>query len=132
IGSGNLAYHVAAHLRPARIVGCEINARISSLTRNALQLLRTRRKLKADDIVVINDDWTKAIAHTRDVPTLIILSPPWGDAYKGDGLDLRETDPPIPELLTAFLNVPASHLHFLIPIAGGKTHISPIIADPRL
>lgn len=132
LGSGNLTYHINRHHNPQRIVACEINRAISSLTTKSLQMLKKRGKLGDVEIVVINDDWTKALGYVRDVPTLVILAPPWGAAYEDAGLDLRKTAPPIPELIDCFFDSVATDLFFLVPIAGGNTLIEPVTSDTRL
>jgi hypothetical protein len=37
----------------------------------------------------------------RDKTTLVIIDPPWGDAFDAHGLDLGKTAPPIAEVLGA-------------------------------
>jgi len=130
LGSGNLAYHLARRLFPKRIVGCEINSAISSRAQKALQILRKQGRIGAD-LVVLKDDWTRATEHVRSVPTLVVLAPPWGAAYKNTALDLRETSPPIPELINRFMLSRATDLFFLIPIARA-TLTEPITSAPRL
>jgi hypothetical protein len=132
LGSGNLAYHIARHVRPQRIVGCESNPAICTLTAKSLDLLIKRRHLGNVDIVTLNADWSAAEPLVRDVPTLVILAPPWGAAYSDAGLDLRKTAPPIPETLSPFLATAATDLLFLVPIAGSKTFVESVPDDRRL
>lgn len=132
LGSGNLTYHLAQHFRPERIVASEISREIATLTARSLQTLQAEGQLDQTEILISNDDWTEAIRHIRDVPTLVVLAPPWGSGYEDKGLDLRKTSPPIPELIDQFLDCVTTDLLFLIPISGGNTLVEPIVDDPRL
>lgn len=132
LGSGNLTYHLAQHIRPERIVASEISKEIATLTARSLLALQAEGQLDQTEILIFNDDWTEAIRHLRDVPTLVVLAPPWGSGYEDRGLDLRKTSPPVPELINQFLGRAVADLLFLIPISGGNTLIEPVVNDPRM
>ncbi len=98
-GSGNVLYHLARATRAPFATGIELDPLISRLTSSNFDTLRRWRRLRDTRVSIHNNDWSKSTELISDRPTLVILSPPWGDAFDQAGLDLRATQPPIMHLL---------------------------------
>jgi 16S rRNA G966 N2-methylase RsmD len=92
-GSGNTLYWILRHLPEARGVGCELDATVFQLTARNLEALRL-------PVEVVNSDYLAVVsreaASTEDL-IVAFIAPPWGEALKDSGLDLRGTQPPITE-----------------------------------
>jgi hypothetical protein len=74
-------------------VGCELDATVFQLTARNLEALRLPVK-------VVNSDYLAVISREAvSTEELIVafIAPPWGEALKDSGLDLRGTQPPITE-----------------------------------
>lgn len=91
VGSGNLLFHLARRFPAARAVGIDNSSEISRATASNFNRLQVAAELMLDD-------WT---AMPRIVAALYVVCPPWGDAFGPDGLDLRRTTPPVPDILAA-------------------------------
>ena len=100
VGSGNVLYHFAKETTAARGLGIELNPDIVRRTRRNFEVLHRWKRLSDVDIEIHEGDWSRSSSMIGQGPTLIIIDPPWGDAYSKElGLDLRSTQPPIPEIL---------------------------------
>lgn len=90
-GSGNLLQRVAAALNvPGR--GAEADPQVRAATRHNLRLAGI------SSIDVEAADFHELLADCR-MGDLVLLDPPWGNAYSSLGLDLSRTLPPVPTLL---------------------------------
>lgn len=98
-GSGNTLFHVATALHAQRAIGIEHHPIIADLTNRNFHRLRMFGRLRKTNAEIIGGNWTDAPNIMRDRPTLIFLSPPWGEAFNSDGLDLSKTTPPIDSIL---------------------------------
>lgn len=102
-GSGNTLYHVTNALQAQRAIGIEHHHVIADLTRRNFNRLKLLGRLRNTDAQITCGNWTDAPNAMRDKPTLIFLSPPWGEAFNSDGLDLSKTSPPINTILRTLL-----------------------------
>jgi len=100
-GSGNTLYWLARHLSVARGVGFELDSGVFALTRENLATMSL-------SIEIRNVDYRSALSHLSPDPSQLVvafIAPPWGDALDpASGLDLRRTDPPIPEITERISN----------------------------
>ena len=99
-GSGNTLYWLLHHLPGARGLGFELDQGVFELTRKNLEIL-------ALPIDIRNIDYLSGIAGVaadKDQLLIAFVAPPWGDALKPTGLDLRRTDPPVSEIIERLLH----------------------------
>jgi 16S rRNA G966 N2-methylase RsmD len=95
-GSGNSLYWMLRRLPHARGLGCELDPMVFHLTAHNLKTLQLA-------VRVLHCDYLEALAKER-VGTadlvVVFVAPPWGKALSAsEGLDLRLTTPPIPEIV---------------------------------
>jgi hypothetical protein len=105
VGSGNLLYHVLRATRARRGIGFDTNADVLPTTKRNFALLSRLGKLNGVEIVLEQKDWSETIDYVEHGSTLVLLSPPWGDAFGDAGLDLRRTTPPVPDILHSLRSV---------------------------
>jgi hypothetical protein len=98
VGSGNTLYHFLRATKAARAVAIDSDPTVSQLTARNLALLQRWRRLRCE-LELSVDDWSAACDLMGDAPTLVIVSPPWGDAFGPEGLDLRKTYPPVTDVI---------------------------------
>lgn len=61
-------------------------------------------------------DWSQSPSYIENRATLVIVCPPWGDAFDEAGLDLRKTTPPVPDVLRTLQgSVRSAAIFALIP-----------------
>ena len=101
VGSGNLLFHVVRATKAKRAVGLDNSADVMSLTQRNFARLRSIGWLKLDGLELHSENWKRSDFHLADRPTLVIVAPPWGDAFDAKGLDLRKTAPSMGEVLKA-------------------------------
>ena len=99
VGSGNVLCHVVRATKARRGIGIDANRIVIELARRNFARLERLRKLTGTEIDLYEGDWSLSVGISYTDATLVLLLPPWGDAYGDEGLDLRRTDPPILELL---------------------------------
>ena len=99
VGSGNLLYHLLRATKATRGCGLDINADIIALTERNFSRLRLLRKLRHARLTFLRRDWSQSPSCIENRATLVIVCPPWGDAFDEAGLDLRKTKPPVPDVL---------------------------------
>jgi len=91
-------YWMLRSLPGALGIGCELDPGVSELTQQNLSILGL-------PIEVAYNDYTRALRELKvpdDGHIVAFIAPPWGEAFSpSDGLDLRETTPPIPEIVDA-------------------------------
>jgi hypothetical protein len=99
-GSGNTLYWLLHNLPGARGLGFELDAGVFELTRNNFAVLDL-------PIEILNTDYLSGLARLRATPgdlLVVFIAPPWGNALDSiSGLDLRRTQPPIPEIVDQLL-----------------------------
>ena len=108
VGSGNLLFHVVRATKAKRAVGLDNSADVMSLTQRNFARLRSIGWLKLDGLELHSENWKRSDFHLADRPTLVIVAPPWGDAFDAKGLDLRKTAPPMGEVLKALSSKPGT------------------------
>jgi len=95
-GSGNTLYWILRHLPEARGVGCELDTAVFQLTARNVEALSL-------PVTVVNSDYLTVVSREATAAEDLIvafIAPPWGEALSKDsGLDLRRTQPPIPEIV---------------------------------
>jgi cytochrome P450/predicted RNA methylase len=97
-GSGNLLYHLAALTGADPALGFERDPAIFGLTRANLERRASRARLHSGAF----QDCLRPELVPHDRACVVCLHPPWGDGFSfTDGLDLRKTDPPTPDILRA-------------------------------
>lgn len=99
VGSGNLLYHLLRATKATRGYGLDINADIIALTERNFSRLRMLRKLRHTRLAFLRRDWSQSPSYIENRATLVVVCPPWGDAFDEAGLDLRKTRPPVPDVL---------------------------------
>jgi hypothetical protein len=100
VGSGNVLYHLVKETNARRAIGVELDADISRLTIRNFDVMRRLRQLRGADIAIHTGDWSLCRTFLGEGSALVHLSPPWGDAFTVEGLDLRATHPPIMAILS--------------------------------
>jgi hypothetical protein len=104
VGSGNLLCHMVRATKANRAVGLDNSKDVMDLTRRNFARLRAFGRLRLDDLQLHQDNWTACDAYVENRPTLIIVAPPWGDAFDACGLDVRKTAPPMNDVLKCLAN----------------------------
>ena len=105
VGSGNVLYHFVKATGATNGTGIELDSTISVLTQRNFEALRRWRRLRGARVSIHHGDWCRTAEFLTNRPTLIVLSPPWGDAFDLEGLDLRATEPPIGHLLARLAQI---------------------------
>jgi hypothetical protein len=99
-GSGNTLYWLLNNLPGARGLGFELDAGVFELTRDNFAVLDL-------PIEILNTDFLSGLARLRATAgslLVVFIAPPWGNALDAvSGLDLRRTQPPIPEIVDHLL-----------------------------
>ena len=97
-GSGNLLYHIAGRLRAEYGFGMEADPVVAGLTMRNLGIV-------ASPWQVINASWNNFDPSilTEAQTIVMIIDPPWGHGHTSQGLDLRATEPPVPDVLAALI-----------------------------
>jgi hypothetical protein len=100
VGSGNTLYWLLNNLPGARGLGFELDAGVFELTRDNFAALDL-------PIEILNTDYLSGLARLRATSgslLVVLIAPPWGNALDPiSGLDLRRTQPPIPEIVDHLL-----------------------------
>jgi len=99
VGSGNLLYHFLLATKASRGVGLDINADVLALTERNFSRLHLLGRLRHTSVTFRRQDWSQSPSYIENRATLVIVHPPWGDAFNKAGLDLRKTTPPVSEIL---------------------------------
>jgi predicted RNA methylase len=99
LGSGNLFFHVLRAVGASRGIGLDVNADVLALTARNLSRLRLFGRLKAKELFFHRQDCAHAPGYLQDRSTLLIIDPPWGEAFDARGLDLGKTMPPVSDIL---------------------------------
>jgi hypothetical protein len=98
-GSGNLLYHIARTLHAEHGFGIEADPVVAALTIRNLALIGSPWH-------VIHGSWHDfdPASLADDIQTLIVIvDPPWGRGHTSAGLDLRDTEPPVLDILTTLM-----------------------------
>ena len=98
VGSGNVLYHFMRETNARHGIGIDLDPAIGRLTTHNFAVMRRWMRLGARvDITVA--DWTCYRSFLSDRSTLVLVMPPWGEAFTEDGLDLRQVQPRISQIL---------------------------------
>ncbi|MGZ5920774.1 MAG: hypothetical protein ACXWLJ_05930 [Rhizomicrobium sp.] len=93
-GSGNLLFHMLRATKARRGIGFDLGD-VSDLTQRNFARLRWTGRLGLTDVALHKQDWSHSADHLQGRPTVVLISPPWGQALTPEGLDLRRTAPPV-------------------------------------
>jgi hypothetical protein len=94
-GSGNTLLWLAHRLNSRVAFGFEVDETVAALTQRNVALLDL-------PIVVLTEPYERAIGKVQILESdlvVVFVAPPWGDALRPDGLDLRHTTPPVTEVV---------------------------------
>jgi 16S rRNA G966 N2-methylase RsmD len=95
-GSGNSLYWILQHLREASGLAFEVDPIIYDTTRRNIASLQMPIELLHGDFRALLPALRLSPAHRL----VVFISPPWGTALNPvSGLDLRRTQPPVPEVI---------------------------------
>jgi hypothetical protein len=96
VGSGNTLLWLARGLKARLAVGFESDKAVAALTQRNVALLDM-------PIVVLRERYERGIREVQvgqDDLVVVFVAPPWGDAlWQDTGLDLRDTTPPVTEVV---------------------------------
>lgn len=82
-----------------RGIGIDLNLEVLANAKRNFARLRRLGRLRGSTIELHHGDWSQSVGFSYGGAALIIVIPPWGDAYTEHGLDLRRTIPPVLHLL---------------------------------
>ena len=100
VGSGNVLYHLVREAKPERGIGIDQNREVLAAARSNFDRLRRLDRLGGTAIELREGDWSRVVDLACEGATLLVVMPPWGTAYTQEhGLDLRETTPPVLQIL---------------------------------
>jgi 16S rRNA G966 N2-methylase RsmD len=109
-GSGNLLYHVAHTLCAKQACGVEADPVVAALTARNFALIESPWQVTHGTW----HDFDPAVLDKRIQTVVILIDPPWGRGHTSAGLDLRATEPPVPEVLTTLLPRLQQHVVWVI------------------
>jgi hypothetical protein len=101
VGSGNMLYHFVKETKAKHAVGVDLDHEILDLTRRNFARMRRIGRLRDVTVELLEGDWSGSLSFLGDETTLVIVAPPWGEAFSEHGHDLRKTEPPIRPILEA-------------------------------
>ena len=105
-GSANTLWWIARHVRARRALGFELDARVFDATSRNLAIVGLDLALSH----VGYEAGLKALRVSQDQLLIAFLAPPWGDALsETSGLDLRQTEPPAPEIVDLIAEMFPAH-----------------------
>jgi hypothetical protein len=96
-GSCNTLYWMQRRIPATRAIGFETDAALFALTRRNLAILGV-------PVEILNTDYRSGLAALSPGNDLVLtfVAPPWGEALNAtSGLDLRQTTPPVAEVVDA-------------------------------
>jgi hypothetical protein len=123
VGSGNVLHHLVRTTKAERGIGIDANRNVVDLTRRNFARLGRLGKLGDTRIELHEGDWSRTVELSYTDASLVVLHPPWGEAYTDEGLDLRRTVPPILELLAEISRAGGDHPLFAL------VHTVPHVVD---
>jgi 16S rRNA G966 N2-methylase RsmD len=95
-GSANTLYWISRHVRARAAVGFELDTAVYDASKRNLSILGLGLTLTHGPY---ETGLTSAIAGDNDL-VIVYVAPPWGDALdRSSGLDLRQTTPPIVDVI---------------------------------
>jgi hypothetical protein len=105
-GSANTLYWIARHVGARRAVGFELDAGVFELTSRNLAIVDLDLTLSH----IGCEAGLKALPVRSDELLIVFVAPPWGGALsETSGLDLRRTQPPVPEIVDLIARVFPAH-----------------------
>jgi predicted RNA methylase len=99
-GSGNTLFWIQRNLPHASGLGVERDPLVFEVTRRNLSLLNLPLEVRQADSL----EALERLSFPRDTVVVAFIAPPWGTALGRDGLDLRETSPPVTEIVDRFIH----------------------------
>lgn len=124
-GSANTLLWLRRHLRPATAVGFELDPAVYEATRLNLALVDADVELRH----VEHGTGLAELLVDAGTPVVVFVAPPWGAALDPDlGLDLRRTQPPVPEIVELVERTFAGH-PLLVAVQIHETVQSASVAD---
>jgi hypothetical protein len=98
-GAGNLLYHVANTLRADYGFGIEADPLVARLTAHNLAIVASPWQVRCGSWEGFDPS-----SVTDAIETLVVIvDPPWGRGHTSQGLDLRATEPPVPDILATLI-----------------------------
>jgi hypothetical protein len=98
-GAGNLLYHIAKALQADHAFGVDADPLVARLTARNFAIVKSPWQ-------VHHGSWHEF--EPRTLPdtietAVVIIDPPWGHGHTSQGLDLRETEPPVLDILSSLI-----------------------------
>lgn len=111
-GSGNSLYHLAKSTHAAVSVGFELDDAVYELTRRNFERIGFQPRFEHGPY----QELLRPDVIPGEYLCVVLVSPPWGSAFSFvGGLDLRRTEPPVPQILTLVRErLPRHELLFVI------------------
>ncbi len=98
-GAGNLLYHIARTLGADYGVGIDADPLVARLTAQNLAIIGSPWQVRCGSWHEFDPS-----SVTEAIETLVVIvDPPWGRGHTIQGLDLRATEPPVPDILAALV-----------------------------
>jgi hypothetical protein len=98
-GAGNLLYHIAQTLRADYGFGIDADPLVARLTAHNLALTASPWQVRCGSWQEFDPSSVPDAIETL----IVIVDPPWGRGHTRQGLDLRATEPPVPNILAALI-----------------------------
>jgi hypothetical protein len=99
-GSGNTLYWIQHCLPGSRGIGFELDEAVFSLSSRNLSIIGAPIELRNQSYLA----GLRTLAPSPDQLLVVFVAPPWGDALSASsGLDLRRTEPPVPQIVDDIL-----------------------------
>lgn len=98
-GAGNLLYHITRALGANEGFGIDADPLVARRTARNLAIIASPWQVRCGS-------WQEfdASSLTSAIETVVmIVDPPWGRGHTSQGLDLRATEPPVPDILAALI-----------------------------
>lgn len=98
-GAGNLLYHIARTLRADYGFGIDADPLVAHLTAHNLATIASPWQVRYGSWQEFDPSSLAAAVEML----VVIVDPPWGRGHTSQGLDLRATEPPVPDILEALI-----------------------------
>jgi hypothetical protein len=98
-GAGNLLHHIAHTLRADYGVGFDADPVVARLTARNLAIIASPWQVRSGSWRGFDPS---SLAEAVEM-LVVIVDPPWGRGHTSHGLDLRASEPPVPDILEALL-----------------------------
>jgi hypothetical protein len=98
-GAGNLLYHIARTLRANEGFGIDADPLVARLTAHNLAMIASPWQVRCGSWAEFDPSNLPEAIETL----VVIVDPPWGRGHTSQGLDLRATEPPVPDILATLI-----------------------------